>query len=194
MMLRRSFALAGVSGLLSTSLFSAGCNGSSGAKTASVTPADMPEGGDWTGVYFDQFYGYFHLVQDGKAVNGKWIRPQKDRWGELHGDATGNVLKFTWTEYTIGAIGKNAEKSGRGYMVYSRPAGENVDDKVNGELGRGNDEVGEKLEGVKQRNQNPDLGSIGGTGATDITGGDWDGDSKESSPPEEPKSGPTPGN
>ena len=131
-------------------------------------------------------YGYFHLVQDGKAVNGKWIRPQKDRWGELHGDATGNVMKFTWTEYTIGAIGKNAEKAGRGYLVYSRPSGENVDDKVDGELGRGNDEVGEKLAGVKQRNTNPDLGSIGGTGATDMNGGDWDGDSKEGGTPEPP--------
>jgi hypothetical protein len=35
---------------------------------------------------------------------------------------------------------------------------------------------------VKQHNQNPDLGSIGGTGATDITGGDWDGDSKVEPP------------
>src|SRR5262245_59209692 len=105
MLMRRAFA-----GLVaSVALGALACNGSTGgAKTASVTPADMPEGADWTGVYFDQLYGYFHIVQEGKTVSGKWERPAKDKWGELHGEATGNVLKFTWSEYTVGAVGPAA--------------------------------------------------------------------------------------
>ncbi|NUP06750.1 MAG: hypothetical protein HOW73_11910 [Polyangiaceae bacterium] len=176
------FALAG--GLLSL----AACNGAGGApKTASVTPGDMPEGADWTGKYFDQVYGYFHLIQEGKSVSGKWERPQKDRWGDIHGEVTGNVFKFSWTEYTRGAVGQNANRSGKGYFVYKRPAGENVDDLVEGELGRGQDEVGEKLTAVKQRNEKADPDSIGGTQATDFQGGDWDQPNKEEGKtPEQP--------
>ena len=177
-------------GLIGLSVFggsSLGCSGAAAPKVATVTPGDMPESAEWTGVYFDAVYGNFHLVQEGKQVNGKWERPQKDRWGELHGDVTGNVLRFTWTEYTRGAVGANAERKGKGYLVYSRPAGENVDDKMDGEFGRGQDEVGEKVNTVKQRNVNADPSSIGGTAPTDFSGGDWDKDGEgESGPPEAP--------
>jgi hypothetical protein len=189
MLMRRAFA-----GFVAAAALGAlACNGGgTKAKTANVTPADMPEGADWTGVYFDQLYGYFHIVQEGKTVSGKWERPAKDKWGELHGEATGNVLKFTWSEYTVGAVGPAAQRDGKGYFVYSRPSGENVDDKIDGEIGRGQDEVGEKLSGVKQRLKMPDLGSIGGTGATDIGGGDWDGEKKEGGTPEPPSPPPPP--
>jgi hypothetical protein len=179
----------GVISLVASSAGMSGCSSAPSAKLATVTPGDMPESADWTGVYFDRFYGNFHLVQEGKAVNGKWERPQKDRWGELHGEVTGNVLRFTWSEYTRGAIGANAERSGKGYFVYTRPAGENVDDQMNGELGRGQDEVGEKVTTVKQRNVNADPASIGGTAPSDFSGGDWDKDGSEEPPgePEAPK-------
>jgi len=164
----------------------AGCSATPSAKTATVTPGDMPESGDWTGVYFEPLYGYFHLVKEGNSINGKWDRPQKDKWGEIHGEVTGNLFKFSWSEYTRGAVGMNSERSGKGYFVYSRPAGENVDDILEGEFGRGQDEVGEKVSLVKQRNQKPDPASIGGTQATDIAGGDWDKGSTETGTPEEP--------
>lgn len=180
---RRALSLGLLVGGLSLAL---GCGGGNKVETAKVTPTDMPEGADWTGVYFDSVYGYFHIVQEGKVISGKWIRPQKDKWGELHGEATGNVVKFTWTEYTIGAVGANAEKNGRGYFVYARPPGENVEDKFDGELGRGQSELGVKLSAIKQRNTNPDLGSIGGTGTKDLQGGDWDNEGKESGDPEKP--------
>jgi len=187
MMLRRSVTLAAGAGLLAL----VGCNGAnSKPKTADVTPGDMPEGGDWRGKYFDRVYGYFHLVQEGKNVSGKWERPQKDRWAEVHGEVTGNVFKFTWTEYTRGAVGQNANKTGRGYFVYKRPPGENVDDVLEGELGRGQNEVGEKVSCVKQRNEEPDPDSIGGTQPTDFTGGDWDGDNKEGDKAPEPPAPP----
>ncbi len=166
-----------------------GCSGTEAPKVATVAPGDMPESAEWTGVYFDRWYGNFHLVQEGKAVNGKWERPQKDKWGELHGEVTGNVLRFTWTEYTRNAIGANAQRSGKGYFVYSRPPGENVDDKMVGEIGKGQDEVGKKIDTVKQRNTPVDPSSIGGTAPGDFSGGDWDksgGDGGDPEPPSPP--------
>jgi hypothetical protein len=164
-----------------------GCGGESAQpKVAQVQPGDMPAGASWTGVYFSPLFGHLHIEQDGNTVKGKWIRPVKDRWGELHGEAVGDLLHFEWTEHTIGAIGPNSSSKGKGYFKYKRPAGDNVDDTVVGEIGRGIDEVGLTWDAIKQRNMTPDLASIGGTGATDIGGGDWDGDNQEAGKPEAP--------
>lgn len=170
-----------------------GCGpGGSDAKSANVQPGDMPEGGEWTGVYFSELYGYLHIVQDGNAISGKWLRTHKDRWGEVHGQVTGDVMHFEWKEYTVGLVGPNSMKSGRGYFKYSRPKGDNVDDEIKGEIGRGQDEVGDPWEAIKQRNVKPDLASIGGTGSGDIGGGDWDGENKEEGSPEAPQPPPPP--
>jgi hypothetical protein len=165
-----------------------GCGGSgSGGKTANVKSESMPDGGSWTGVYYSPLYGWLHLVEDGNNVNGKWLRPRRDRWGKLQGSVDGNVLRFTWEEFEYGLVGPNSTKSGKGYLVYKRPPGTNVDDQVEGELGRGLDEVGQPWDGVKQRNVKPDLESIGGASASDVGGGDWDKGNKEQGEPEEPK-------
>ena len=66
----------------------------------------------------------------------------------------------------------NSRKTGKGYLKYTRPAGDDVDDAVIGEIGRENDEVGEPWDAIKQRNIAPDLSSIGGnSGGGDS---DWD--------------------
>jgi hypothetical protein len=197
MVLRRLCAAAAAAALLIApltlvSLAATGCGGPSAAKTASVQAGDMPAGADWTGVYFSELYGYLHLVQDGNTVSGKWIRPVKDRWGEVHGTATGDLIHFTWTEHLIGGVGPNSKKTGKGYFKYKRPPGDNVDDTIAGEIGRNEDETGEGWDAVKQRNLKPDLTSIGGSGASDLGGGDWDGDSKEKGPAEGPASPPAP--
>lgn len=163
-----------------------GCGGSGSVKAAKVEAGDMPSGAEWRGVYYSQLYGYFHIVTEGDKVHGKWTRPNKDKWGEMHGTVQGNVIHFSWTEYTVGAVGPNSSRSGRGYLKYTRPEGDNVDDRVDGEMGRGEDETGEPVDGVKQRNMPPDLDSIGGTGATDIGGGDWDSENKEGGASEAP--------
>lgn len=150
----------------------------------------MPDGADWTGVYYSELYGYLHLVQEGNALEGRWIRPVKDRWGEMHGNATGDIARFSWSEHTIGAVGPNATKSGKGYFKYKRPPGDNVDDTIVGERGSSQDEVGEPWEAIKQRNVQPDLKSIGGTNAGDIGGGDWDSKNEEPGAPEAPASPP----
>jgi hypothetical protein len=164
-----------------------GCGGGGlNAKIASVKKGPMPDGGSWTGVYYSPLYGWLHLVEEGDLVTGRWIRPRRDRWGELSGESDGNVLKFDWKEYEYGLVGPNSNKSGKGYFVYSRPEGDNVDDRIAGEIGKGDDEVGAPWDGVKQRNQKPDLQSIGGASPSDIGGGDWDSSNQESGSPEAP--------
>jgi hypothetical protein len=178
--------------LLAAPLSATGCSDTPTARTATVSAGDMPQGADWNGVYFSELYGNLHLVQDGNTIIGKWQRPQKDRWGEVKGTATGDLIRFAWTEHTVGAVGPNSARHGKGYLKYRRPAGEHVVDEVVGEIGRGDDEVGEPWDAKKQTNIKADLGSIGGTGAGDIGGGDWDGDNKEKGAPEAPKSPPAP--
>lgn len=181
---RRVWMVAAAALLAAPSL---GCSSTPDGKLAKVQAGDMPPNGDWTGVWYSELYGELHLVQEGTVVSGKWMRPHKDRWGELHGNATGDLLKFSWTEHETGLVTPNSDRQGRGYFKYKRPEGDNVDDTIVGEIGRKNDEVGDPWDAVKQRHRNPDLKSIGGTGASDIGGGDWDKGNNEKGSPEAPK-------
>lgn len=155
---------------------------------ASVEPGSMPSNGSWTGVYFSPLFGTLHLVPEGNLVKGKWVRPRKGEWGQLKGNADGNLMRFDWEEYKDGLVGPNSKNEGKGYFVYTRPEGDNVDDVIKGEIGRGDSEVGIEWVALKQRNVKPDLDSIGGSGAADVGGGDWDTGNKESSEVEEPAS------
>ncbi len=182
------FVLAAMA-LVGTPLSTMGCAGGPGSgRTTNVKAGEMPQDGTWTGVWYSELYGYLHLVQDGNAVKGKWIRPHRDKWGEIDGEADGDLIKFKWSEHVIDLVGPNATKSGRGYFKYKRPAGDNVDDTFSGEIGFEKDEVGYPWEGVKQRNVKPDLSSIGGNGANEVGGGEWDTDNAEKGKPEEPAS------
>jgi hypothetical protein len=164
-----------------------GCGpGKKPGKTANVTAGSMPADAEWTGVYYSPLFGYLHLEGDGSLINGKWQRPRKGEWGTLKGNADGNLMRFDWEEYVDGLVGPNAKKSGKGYFVYIRPEGDNVDDQLKGEVGRGDDEVGIGWEAIKQRDVKPDLDSIGGSGSGDVGGGDWDSGNSEEGDPESP--------
>lgn len=156
----------------------AGCGGSQKDTVlrANVKPGDMPEGGDWTGVYYSPSEGYLHLVKDGSGVNAKWRTVAGDEWGELHGEVTGDLLRFEWTSHSIGQVGPGATRGGKGYFKYVRPPGDNVQDEIHGEYGLKENEVGTTWKAIKQRNMNPDPNSVlpdeveRGRG----TGGGWD--------------------
>lgn len=175
--------------MLCVSAATTGCSkGGEKGKVANVKPGSMPADGEWTGVYYSPLFGHLH-IEDSGTVEGRWQRPRKGQWGKLTGRADGNVLRFEWEEYVDGLVGPNSKKSGKGYFVYRRPEGDNVDDVIEGEIGRGQDEVGTPWEAIKQRNVKADLDSIGGAGSGEVGGGDWDGDNDESGdvePPEEP--------
>jgi hypothetical protein len=188
--LGRLITTAALGACVAVSPFDIGCVGTTGGsegKTANVQPGEMPPNGAWTGVFYSELYGNLHLIETGGTVKGKWERPHKDRWGEVEGVAKGDVLHFTWTEHLVGGVGPNSNRSGKGYFKYKRPEGENVDDTIVGEIGRGEDEVGDPWDAVKQRNMKPTPDAIGGTGAIDIGGGDWDSENKEKGKPEPPK-------
>ena len=82
-----------------------GCDGTPAPKVAAVKAGDMPEGGDWSGVYYDQTNGYLHAVKEGDTVSAKWRTTAGDAWGELSGKVTGDLLKFEWKEHRIGMVG-----------------------------------------------------------------------------------------
>lgn len=134
-------------------------------------PGAMPSGARWDGVYYSELYGYLHIAVKGDAASGRWQRPVKDRWGELRGKITGNVLEFSWSEHVNGPQGPGRTRSGKGYFKYERPSGENVDDQLRGEV-VGDDESSGPWEAMKQRNIPPDPGSIGDTSTHGTT--DWD--------------------
>jgi hypothetical protein len=140
----------------------AGCGGEQKPGTVIPKPGEMPEGGSWTGVFFNSQFGMLHMQETSEKIVGKWKTAEGSAWGELNGEVHGNVVRFEWTEHKIGLVGPSATSHGKGFFVYKRPTGENVDDALDGEWGLNNAETGNKWDCVKQRNMKPDLASIGG--------------------------------
>ena len=161
MLVARTFARFGLLAVLvAPAPFALGCGGSQ--KEVKVVPkaGDMPEGAEWTGVYYSPTYGNLHMVKEGSAVSGAWRNAAGDKWGQLHGDVTGNLLHYEWEETTIGMVGPSAKKTGRGYFQYVRPKGDNVNDEIHGEWGLGQEMTGVVWTAIKQRNAKPDLKSV----------------------------------
>jgi hypothetical protein len=145
----------------------------------------MPSGADWTGVYYSALFGELHLKPSGNLVEGCWQRPRKGEWGKLQGNVDGNLLRFDWEEHVDGLVGPNSKSKGKGYFVYGRPNGENVDDFIKGEIGEGPDEVGTEWIAIKQRNVKVKP-CVFGAGAEEVGGGEWDKPNTEEGEPEEP--------
>jgi hypothetical protein len=186
MMLRRILIVAGLSAAMP--ILATGCGeGKPTPQLAQVKPGSMPEGGEWSAEYYSENLGTIELIAKNGEAAGKWRRPRGDKWAEFHGTIDGNLMKFNWDEYDVGGVGPNTHTKGKGYFVYTHPAGENVDDVLEGQIGRHEDEVGDEFKAVKQRNVVPDLSKIGGSGASDIIGGDWH-ENDESGKPEKPTS------
>ncbi|MBK8214966.1 MAG: hypothetical protein IPK71_14605 [Myxococcales bacterium] len=171
MKLARFYGVGAVLFAVSTAVLS-GCAGQEGPKHAQIKAGEMPEGESFTGVYFHPVYGYLHMVEDGSNIFGKWKRADQSRWGELQGTKTGNLVRFTWKEHTIGLVGAGAESKGKGYFLYK--TGKDVAE-LDGQFGLGDDETGADWHNVKQQRMAPDLKSIpGDTDATSTpTGETW---------------------
>ncbi len=161
-----------------------GCGGSQkNANAANVKAGEMPEGATWTGVYYSQTYGNLHLIEEGGSVSGKWRTTNGDAWGELAGEAEGDLLRYEWIEHKIGMVGPSASSKGKGYFKYM-PSENGVDpDQIKGEWGLNEKEAGNTWDAVKQRNVQPDPSSV----APDELerrgqGGGWDDDGTERRP------------
>lgn len=137
-----------------------GCSKPPPPTTASVKAGDLAPAGDWSGVFYSPLYGHLHLVKEGNSVSGRWRTSGGDKWGELHGEVTGDLLKYKWVEHKIGMVGPGATTEGRGYFKYLVPAEENANHEIKGEWGLERSEVGNRWEAVRQRNMLPDLASV----------------------------------
>jgi hypothetical protein len=137
-----------------------GCSKPPPPTTANVKAGDLPAEGDWSGVFYSPLYGHLHLVKQGGSVSGKWRTTGGDKWGELHGEVTGDLLKYKWVEHKIGMVGPGSTTEGRGYFKYYVPADENANHEIKGEWGLERSEVGNPWEAVRQRNMIPDPESV----------------------------------
>ncbi len=136
------------------------CGGGNDAHSANIKPDNMPEGQEWTGVYFNPVFGYLHLIQNDNNIVAKWKRADSSAWGEMSGVATGNVVHFTWKEHKYGLVGPAAESRGKGYFVYKMGAEKIAE--LDGQFGVDSDETGADWHNVKQVRMTPDLNSIKG--------------------------------
>lgn len=162
---------------LTLPLVTLGCAGDDKqVKHSTLKKGEMPMGGKWSGVYYSQVYGYLHLTEQGNAVTGAWRNAAGDKWGELAGEADGRLLKYEWTEHTIGAIGAQADRSGKGVFLYKIP-NEGEPHELAGEWGLGDNECCGKWDAVKQMNMEPDPKSVRPDEIEGrVSGGGWDDD------------------
>jgi hypothetical protein len=160
------------------SVLALGACGTEGPKHAVVKAGEMPAGGEWQGVYYDKVYGYLHIVTDGKTAQGAWRTGGGDAYGELQGEADGDLLRYTWTQHKIGMVGKEAESSGKGYFRYTIPkVGESH--VIVGEWGLGDSDAGNAWQAVKQTNMQPNLQSVKPDEIEGkVNAGGWDSDDK----------------
>jgi hypothetical protein len=132
-----------------------GCGGSSGAN---VSSAPMPEGGNWSGVYYSPQYGEMHLVQNGSAVAGRFKKDERS--GDIQGEAEGNLLEFEWVEYKAMVSNRPQETKGHGYFQYmvDPNSGDHV---LKGRWGMGDDNSnGGEWNAYRARNKEPDPDSL----------------------------------
>lgn len=155
------FGIARLALLLALSVpLATACGGSNNEpKLANVKAGVMPAGGDWAGVYYSQLYGYLHILGGGTGANGAWRTTAGDAYGELNGEIDGDLLRFTWVERRIGAVGADANRKGNGYFRYTIPK-EGEAHEIIGEWGLGESDAGNAWKAVKQKNMQPNPDSV----------------------------------
>lgn len=161
MTLARIFRASAISVALATAAIAVSACGGKDANSAQVAAGPMPEGESWDGVYYHPVFGYLHLVEEDSGIHGRWKRADQSKWGELSGTVNGNLVHYTWTEYTIGGLGPASQTKGKGYFVYKLDKeGHAV---LDGQFGLNDEETGSDWHNVKQTNMKPDLKSINGS-------------------------------
>lgn len=165
---------AGLGLLAAGLLFGVGCGG----PTASIEPRPMPDGGNYSGVYFSPQYGEMHLIQNGKAVHGEYKKDERS--GKIAGEVDGDVLSFEWTEYKAMVSNRPTETRGRGYFRYIVDPS-NGDHLLKGRWGiDDNDQNGGEWNAYKSKSREPQVGFASGgesgAGEGDEFGGSDDSD------------------
>jgi hypothetical protein len=155
----------GILGVALAATGAVGC-GSSQPKFGIVRTGDLPAGQTWSGVYYNEVYGYLHLVEQDGNVTGRWKRKDGSEWGELGGTVQGNVLNFSWKEHKYGAVGPSADSKGSGVFRYRM--GESNIPALDGQYALSESSSVGEWNCIKQQGMKPDLNSINGQGVDNM--------------------------
>lgn len=172
--MRRQIGVAVVSALV----WSAVCGGC-GSSAPVIKAGSMPEGGEFTGVYFSQQYGQMNLIQNGSSVVGEY--ESEMRAGKIQGEVQGDLLRFEWNEEKAMVSNRAQNTKGRGYFRYMIDSG-NGQHVLKGEWGLGSSETGGgPWNAYKQKGKEPKLkhASSGGESEGGSSSGDESGGSEE---------------
>ena len=148
-----------------------------GSKAPEIVAGKMPEGGNFNGVYFSPQYGEMNMVQNGSAVIGEY--KQEMRTGKIQGEASGDLMKFEWTEHKAMVSNRSQETRGHGYFRYVvDPA--NGDHILKGEWGLGDSQLGGgPWNAYKAKGKEPHLTESTSSGGESDSSGDSSSESKE---------------
>ena len=137
----------------------------------------MPDGGNFSGVYFSPQYGEMHLSQNGNAVIGKFKKDE--RAGKMQGEVEGDLMRFEWIEMKAMVSNRPQETRGHGYFRYMVDAS-NGDHVLKGRWGLGEeDATGGEWNAYKSRTRQPDLENF--ATELDTEGGESEGESSDDS-------------
>jgi hypothetical protein len=126
----------------------AGCGGGgSSGKTANVQAGDMPEGGDWTGVYLQRALR-LPAPRAGRQRHQRQVdRTAQGSLGRGERQVTGDLIRFEWKEHTVGLVGPNAMRERQAATSStSAPPATTSTTWSSGEIGLNSDEVGDPWE------------------------------------------------
>jgi hypothetical protein len=149
-----------------------------GGGVPEVVAGPMPDGGNFTGVYFSPQYGEMNMIQNGSAVVGEF--KQELRSGKIQGEASGDLLHFVWTERKAMVSNRAQETRGHGYFRYIVDKG-NGDHLLKGEWGLGDAQAGGgPWNAYKAKTKEPHLTEKTSGGDSESSGESGDSSSKDS--------------
>ena len=94
------------------------CGSSQSKCNINIIPkASLPEGADWTGIWFTN-YGQMVLDVKGKSVVGEYCDDEKKQWGKLEGTIEGDTIRFRWVTHDMRVVGKDRITQGYGIIQY----------------------------------------------------------------------------
>jgi hypothetical protein len=161
------------------------------ARTVTIVAGPMPEGEEWTGVYYNPVYGYAHILDRDGKIWGRYKWANQSRWGEISGTTDGNVVHFDWTEYDTSPVAPGESRKGKGYWVYKL----NKDNlgTLKGEYGLDDNETGGgEWDAIKQKGMHPNPDSIKADVKSDVpvTTDSWDNGADGGAPPSDDNANP----
>lgn len=155
-------------------LWCVGCGGG----PPEIKAGNMPNGGNFSGVYYSPQYGTMNMIQNGSNVVGEYASDMRS--GKILGEVQGDVLKFEWIENKAMVSNRATETKGHGYFRYvvDPSSGDHV---LKGEWGLGEQEVGGgPWNAYKAKGKEPKLTLKSSGGESDSSDSDESSDSEDS--------------